>query len=302
MTDRPPAPAIFFLSDYGTADEYVGLVHAVLHREAPGVPVIDLSHQIPPFDVAAGAALLERSAPFVGAGVVLAVVDPGVGTSRRAVAVAVRSAGAGPAWLVGPDNGLLMPMAATYGGPAAVIDLAPGGRPDPAGGDGPGPTFDGRDLFAPAAAHLVRGGDPATLGPAVDPGSLVAGPAPPEHPVGGGGGPVPAGPGGPEVRTAVASVDRFGNVQLGVGAAAMEPLDDPAGGAARVTVVTRAGEHTVPVRRVRAFGELEPGQLGLLVDSTARLAVVLDRASAAAHLGVDVGAEVVIRGAGPDDG
>ena len=91
MTTGPPAPAIYFLSDYGTADEFVGVVHAVLHRHAPGLAVIDLSHQIAPFDVAAGAAMLARCAPYLGAGVVLGVVDPGVGTARRAVAIRMRA-------------------------------------------------------------------------------------------------------------------------------------------------------------------------------------------------------------------
>ena len=93
----PPAPAIFFLSDYGTADEFVGVVHAVLHRLAPPVPVIDLSHQVPPFDVTGGAAMLDRCAPYLGSGVVLAVVDPGVGTGRRALALRTAAAGAGAA-------------------------------------------------------------------------------------------------------------------------------------------------------------------------------------------------------------
>ncbi|MBV8463757.1 MAG: SAM-dependent chlorinase/fluorinase, partial [Acidimicrobiales bacterium] len=91
MTAGSPAasgtPAVYFASDYGTEDEFVGVVHAVLHRFAPGVPVIDLAHEIPAFDVAAGADLLLRCRPALGSGVVLAVVDPGVGSARRAVAL-----------------------------------------------------------------------------------------------------------------------------------------------------------------------------------------------------------------------
>ncbi len=144
MTAGPPPPAIFFLSDYGTADEFVGVVHAVLHRRAAGVTVIDLSHQVPPFDVAAGGSMLARSVPHLGPGVVLAVVDPGVGTGRRAVAVAVTAAARaaamapgsprppesshrlGPTWLVGPDNGLLVPAADALGGAVRVIELRAG--------------------------------------------------------------------------------------------------------------------------------------------------------------------------------
>ena len=178
-------PAVYFLSDYGTEDEFVGVVHAVLQRLAPGLAVIDLAHHLPPFDVGPAADMLVRCAPHLGTGVVLAVVDPGVGTERRAVAIRVRggtggdpppsspplsSAEAGqPSWLVGPDNGLLVPMAAALGGVdrLIVLDRPPDPRP------GSGPTFDGRDVFAPAAAHLARGGAPGSLGRDADPASLA---------------------------------------------------------------------------------------------------------------------------------
>ncbi|HEX3462068.1 MAG TPA: SAM-dependent chlorinase/fluorinase, partial [Acidimicrobiales bacterium] len=164
VTD-PWVPAIHFLSDYGTADEFAGVVRAVLHRQAPGTPIIDLTHHVPHFDVAAGAAALVRAAPYLGPGAVLAVVDPGVGTSRRGVAIRVGAPsgdpGGGkdtssgrPEWWVGPDNGLLVPAVESVGGAVAVHVLA----------SKPGSTFDGRDVFAPASAHLVGGGDPALLG------------------------------------------------------------------------------------------------------------------------------------------
>lgn len=299
----PPAPAIFFLSDYGTADEFVGVVHAVLHRLAPQVPVVDLSHQVAPFDVTGAAAMLDRCVPYLGSGVVLAVVDPGVGTDRRALALRTAAAGgaagaaegagpAGPAWLVGPDNGLLVPMAEAYGGVGSVVGIDRDGpvladHRRVAGGRGdPGPTFDGRDVFAPAAAHLVLGGDPGLLGPELDPASLVTvDPGPP-------------GPGrgrkastGPAVLTSVASVDRFGNVQLEANPAAWAEAGFPAGHGVVVTIASGP----VPARRVRAYGELGEGELGLLTDGTGHLALVLDRESAAAALHpVEVGAAVRI--------
>jgi S-adenosylmethionine hydrolase len=295
LSASPSAPAVFFLSDYGTADEFVGVVHAVLHDLAPLVPVIDLSHQVPPFDVAAGSALLQRSAPFLGAGVVLAVVDPGVGTSRRAVAIETTPAG-GPTWLVGPDNGLLVATAELLGGAEAAIALTPEGRAWPGSGrvtEGSGPTFDGRDVFAPAAAHLVRGGDPSVLGPAIDPGSLTPGPDPPTAAVDGGG----AGEGW-AVTTSVASVDRFGNLQLGIRPRLLEESGLFVG-PVEVTVSTGPGPGPgpgpVPARRVVAFGELAEGELGLVADASGRVALVLDRDSAAARLGVTgPGAEVRI--------
>src|SRR5262245_49758606 len=95
---------ISFLSDYGTVDEFVGVVKAVVRDLAPHVTVIDITHEIAPFDVRAGSLALARSIPYLPAGIVLAVVDPGVGTDRRAVAIEVAG---GEGVFVGPDNGLL---------------------------------------------------------------------------------------------------------------------------------------------------------------------------------------------------
>ena len=242
---RTADPVVFFLSDYGTADEFVGVVHAVLHHRAPGVPVIDLSHQIPAFDVAAGSAMLVRAGPHLGAGVVLAVVDPGVGTDRRAVAL--ESATGRPAWLVGPDNGLLVPLAAASGGVRTAMALDPARLGTSAR---PG-TFDGRDVFAPAAAHLVTGGAAREIGNPIDPATLV------EPPVGGTN--RTPGPGtGEEVVCQVTWIDRFGNAQLSVGPAALTEIGLAVGGTALVTVVEggvssgrRAGLRAV-CHRIRA--------------------------------------------------
>ncbi len=326
----PPAPAVFFLSDYGTADEFVGVVHAVLHRLAPNVPVIDLSHQIAPFDVAGGAAMLVRCAPHLGAGVVLAVVDPGVGTARRSVAVRTVDGGTGsggPSWLVGPDNGLLAPMATACGGVGSAFAIdrdAVGARPGRTavtGPAGPGPTFDGRDVFAPAAARLALGTDPGSLGTPIDPASLVAAPAGPHPLPGSGGEPEPPGPG---FLTSVASIDRFGNVQLEAGAGALAAVGIRPGGTFLVTVLTgmtgmtgtagmtgttgtsgpppgpAAGppagpQGPIPGRRVAAFAELGQDELGLLVDGSGHLALVLDRTPATARLDpIGVGSRVLI--------
>ena len=320
----PPDPAIFFLSDYGTADEFVGVVHAVLHSLAPQVRVIDLSHQLAPFDVAGGAAMLVRCAPHLGAGVVLAVVDPGVGTDRRSVAIRTgddRGGLGGPSWLVGPDNGLLMPMATVSGGVDSVFAIdrngavahhrrtgapEPGSREPGAPGPGarePGPTFDGRDVFAPAAAHLALGADPTLLGTRIDPASLVVAATDARAD---GEGPRPPGAG---FLTSVSSIDRFGNVQLEAGAGAVAGMGLPPGGVFGVTVVAGpSGRFTGTAvepsdvrdgpfagRRVDAFAELVAGELGLLVDATGHLALVLDRASAAARLDpIEVGSRVLI--------
>jgi len=278
-----PDPAVYFLSDYGTEDEFVGVVHAVLHRLAPSVPVIDLAHQVPPYDVAAGAALLVRSGPHLGPGVVLAVVDPGVGTDRRGVAVEV--APGGPTWLVGPDNGLLLPLAVSRGGVRSAVALDPGRL-----GAAPRPgTFDGRDVFAPAVAHLVRGGEATAIGTPVDPAGLTVGP----EVAGAAGRPRPPGSPGSELVTTVTWVDRFGNAQLDLEPEALFAIGLVPGGTARIT-----GERALTGRWVGAYGELARGELGLLQDANGRVALVLDRDSAALALRVG-GPGAVVRIVGP---
>jgi S-adenosylmethionine hydrolase len=152
---------ITFLSDYGPGDEYVGVVHGVIARIAPEVRVIDLGHGVPPQDVRTGARRLARALPFTPAGVHLAVVDPGVGGPRRAVALR-----AADRWLVGPDNGLLIEAAERFGGVSEAFDI--GGSPwrlEPVSN-----TFHGRDVFGPVAAHLALGEPPQAP---IDPAGLV---------------------------------------------------------------------------------------------------------------------------------
>ncbi len=295
-----PVPAVYFLSDYGTLDEFVGVVHAVIHRLAPGLSVIDLSHRVPAFDVAAGAAMLVRSGPYLGAGVVLAVVDPGVGTDRRGVALEVTPGG--PRWLVGPDNGLLLPLAASLGGVRSAVALGPGGE----AADRPAGTFDGRDVFAPAAAHLATGGDAHDIGDPIDLATLQ--PVPTGGPAGSTG--VEPDSDGSGLRTTVTWIDRFGNVQLSATPADLAAMGLTLGGTARVTVLGGpdgggGGETGAAIaRRVGAFGQLARGELGLLDDANGRVALVLDRASAARALdlpgtgvAVHIGAD---GGVGPD--
>lgn len=280
-------PAIYFLSDYGTSDEFAGVVRAVLHRDAPGLPVIDLTHQVPPFDVTAGAATLVRSAPYLGPGAVLAVVDPGVGTFRQGVAIRVagrvadrRSGGGagngdlGPEWWVGPDNGLLLPAVQGMGGPAAVYALETEA----------GSTFDGRDVFAPALAYLVGGGDPSSLGTQVDPESLVSAPDLPHDHFD-----------GAILVTSVTHIDAFGNIQLRARPAALDQLGVVADSMMALELVP-SRTVTLTARRVAAFGDLGRGEFGVLLDGDNHLALVLDRASAAARLRLHTtGTQVRIR-------
>lgn len=266
----------------------MGVVSSVLRRLAPHAVVVHLSHEVAPHDVRGGGLLLSRAAPWLAPGVVLAVVDPGVGTRRRAVAVEAAcpagAPGAGAIAFVGPDNGLLVPALDRLGGAGRAVRLegtyGPGRAADPVAGLQPGPTFDGRDVFAPAAAALCNGTDLGELGPSLDPGELVAGPSGPT-------GPTVAGPG--EVVTEVVWVDRFGNAQLGAGP------DDLAGAGPVVEVELAGATSRRHATRVRAFADLAPGEPGLVVDSTGLLALVLDRRPAAAELGLVEGDRVVLR-------
>ena len=291
---------VFFLSDYGLDDEFVGVVHAVLRSRAPGTRVIDLSHGVPPFDVVAGSAMLVRSIPYLGAGVVLAVVDPGVGGARRPVALQT-AANVGPNWFVGPDNGLLVAAAEACGGitsavqmTTAIGDVIEGAR-----------TFDGRDVFAPAVAALCTGADLTELGESIDPATLyrLATPEVVRR---------VTEDGGVFVRAPVTWVDRFGNVQL---AADAEPefAASTFGGHASAWVESTEGDRRlsllavatgraregtpgsggawlrpIEARLVSVFGDLGPGELGVLADANGRLAIVVREGSAATTLGVGV--------------
>ncbi|MEM8960540.1 MAG: SAM-dependent chlorinase/fluorinase [Acidobacteriota bacterium] len=152
---------ITLLTDFGIEDYYVGAVKGVLASRAPGTTLIDISHQVPPGEIDTATFLLQAAAPSFPAGTVhLAVVDPGVGTSRRCLAVAVDDA-----YFVAPDNGLLTPFV-THGEVVAVdrtdLDLA---TPR---GHRPSHTFHGRDRFAPIAAALATGTRLTELGPRID--------------------------------------------------------------------------------------------------------------------------------------
>lgn len=259
---RAHSGSVFLLTDYGQADEFAGVVRAVLARQAPGASLVDLTHDIAPFDIRAGALALARAVPHLGPGVVLAVVDPGVGTARRALAVEC-AAERGPRFFVGPDNGLLGFALDLVGGAAAAVSLSP------ASAEPGSATFDGRDVFAPAAASLWRGDRLDALGPRLPVEDLVA-LAPPL---------VSVHPG--SVEAEVLWVDRFGNVQLAAPGTAL-----PSGVEA---VVVHAAAEARPARAVVGFGALRPGEVGVMVDANDRIAVVCNQRPAATVLGVRAG-------------
>ncbi|MEY2434375.1 MAG: hypothetical protein QOC92_4100 [Acidimicrobiaceae bacterium] len=258
---------VTFLSDYGLADEFVGVVKSVIRSIAPDAAVIDLTHDLDPHDVRGGGLALARSAQYLVPGVVLAVVDPGVGTPRRAIAVEV---GDGESVLVGPDNGLLAPAVAMVGGAGRAVELTNSDYHLAA----PGPTFAGRDVFAPAVAHLCTGVDLEELGERVDPVTLMPSLMPITREENGG------------LVAEVLWVDRFGNAQLNV-----DP-DEVASWGDRIGL--RFADTLRTARRAGSYADLKTGEVGLVVDSYGLLAVSVDRGSAAAELGLRAGDPVTL--------
>ena len=259
---------ITFLSDYGTADEFVGVVKSVIRSIAPAVSVIDLTHDIRPYDVRGGSLTLGRAAQYLCPGVVLAVVDPGVGSERRAVAVEV---GGGQSYLVGPDNGLLASAVAMSGGASAAVELTNPEFQLPA----PGATFAGRDVFAPAAAHLCLGVPLDAFGPAINPLALLPGLMPIMREEEGG-----------LLIAEVLWVDHYGNCQLNV-----DP-DDVAHLGPRIQM--RWGEDVRTAERAATYEALAAGQIGLVLDSYGMLSVGMGKRPASAELAMPLGTEVTL--------
>jgi S-adenosyl-L-methionine hydrolase (adenosine-forming) len=261
---------ITFLSDFGLQDDFVGTCHGVIATIAPDARVIDVTHGIRPGHVLQGAVALANTAPYLPAGVHLGVVDPGVGSSRRALALRDKEG----RLYVGPDNGLLLPAADRFGGVAEAHELAnaeyslqPVSR-----------TFHGRDLFAPAAAHLAAGVALEELGPPLDPDELVRLELPrPEV-------------GHNRVRAVALVVDRFGNVALNLRRDDLDHAGLAPG--TRVELLSR-GERFYAVS-ARTFGDAPRGSLILYEDSYGNLALAVSRGSAAQLLRVEEGGEIVL--------
>lgn len=261
---------VTFTSDYGLEDEFVGVCRGVIKRFAPEVEIIDISHGIPPQDVLAGATVLAQAVGYMPAAVHLAVVDPGVGTKRRAVVIGTKD---GPP-LVGPDNGLLWLAAQALGGPVQAhsiereeLCLRPVSK-----------TFHGRDLFAPVVARLALGMPPEQVGPEVPVSELARLDVPPSR------------VDDDHIHGQVVQTDHFGNLQLniqrsdleGVGIILGDPLEMRVGGKS----------YTVAFRE--AFGDVPQGRLAVLEDSYRRITIVVNRGSAARQLEARRGDPVIL--------
>jgi S-adenosyl-L-methionine hydrolase (adenosine-forming) len=256
---------ITFLSDYGLTDHFVGVCHGVIARVCPSAHVIDLTHGVPRGDVRVGALILSGALPYLPIGVHLAVVDPGVGGDRRALALATSDGRR----FVGPDNGLLWPAAERAGGVVEAVDI---GRSsfalEPISA-----TFHGRDIFAPVAARLAAGVSLGEVGERCDPDGVVRLELP-----------RPSVEDGVLVAHAV-YMDRFGNVQLDADASAGRPGQSVA--------ISVRGE-SWPGVYGRTFADVPVGELVVYEDSDGRLAVAVNQGSAVERLGISIGDELRI--------
>ena len=256
-------PLLTLLTDFGTADYYVAAVKGTILRLAPGTALVDLSHEVPPGDVEAAAFLLAAAAPSFPEGTVhLAVVDPGVGSSRRILAVRTAAA-----LFVAPDNGLLTPVLA---GATAVHSVERGDLFL----SGPGQTFHGRDRFAPVAAWLLNGGSVAELGLGIADAVRLPAPSPRREPG--------------KISGRIVHVDRYGNLMTDIPASWLPP------GPCRAEVRgDRPGEQIASLR-VSHYAEIPAGEAALLTGSLGTVELSLNGADLARRWGVGRGAGVTI--------
>ena len=260
---------VTFLSDFGLQDDFVGTCHGVLKRIAPEVQVIDITHGIPPRSIVQGALVLANTIAYMPEGVHLAVVDPGVGSARRALALRDEDG----RMYVGPDNGLLLPAAERAGLRDAHEIVNPAYALEPVSR-----TFHGRDIFAPAAAHLARGVALAELGPPIDPSLLVRLELP-----------------SAEIRpTRIAAtvlyVDGFGNIQLNLTREHLEEVNVEPGTRVELEL---AGQRYYAVA-ARTFSDARPGDLILYEDSYRNVSVAMNGGNAADMLSARAGQDLRI--------
>jgi hypothetical protein len=266
-----PVRCVAFLSDYGYRDPFVGICHAVIKRRDASIPILDLTHGVAPQDIRGGAIALADSVPFLPRdAVVVAVVDPGVGGERRALAVQT----ADGLTLLGPDNGLLAAATALCGGAESVVELSDSPwRLQPTSD-----TFHGRDIFCAVAARLALGEDVTVAGQPLDPSVMVELELP--QPL----------IGDREITVEALDVDVFGNIRLAASRPDLEAAGIADGG--RVEIET-AGLRS-PARLARTFGDVTALEPLVFEDANGSLAIAINQGNAAAELGIKRGSSVRI--------
>ncbi len=262
---------VTLLTDYGRDDDFVGVCHGVIRGIAPEAEIVDITHGIPRYDVRRGALVLRNTLPFMPLGVHVAVVDPQVGTERRAVAL---RCGDGRL-LVGPDNGLLSLAWEAGGGVDLAVDVSRSPhRLEPVSA-----TFHGRDVFAPVAAHLAAGADLADAGAPISSDGLVTVDLPEAHTEDG------------VLVAHVLTVDRFGNAGLNVSHEELAGTDITLG--ATVEIESRGERYLAAY--AGTFADVGPGELIVYEDAYRSLAIAINRGDAGATLGLQADAEVRLR-------
>lgn len=262
---------VTLLTDYGRDDDFVGVCHGVIRQIHPGTEIVDITHGIDRYAVRQGALVLRNTLPYMPAGVHVAVVDPQVGTERRAIALRT---GDGRI-LVGPDNGLLSLAWERCDGVDLAVDITRSPhRLEPVSA-----TFHGRDIFAPVGAHLARGAELADAGDPLDPESLarVELPEPREED-------------GAVVAHALV-IDHFGNVGLNVDHERLAGTGITLGGRVEVDALGERYSATY----AQTFADVNPGELIVYQDAYRTLALAINRGDAAGTLGLSPDAEVRLR-------
>lgn len=261
---------ITFLSDYGLEDEFVGVCRGVVKRVAPDVEILDIAHGIPPQDVAAGATVLAQAVRYMPAAVHLAIVDPGVGTPRRAVVI---ETGAGSP-LVGPDNGVLWLAAEALGGATRAYSITN----ESLFLEAPSRTFHGRDIFAPVAARIALGMDLGEAGPECTVDGLIRIHMP------------PAKVDDDHIHARVVQIDHFGNLQLNFGRSELEGIGVILGDQTEI----RVGGRAFRAPYSQAFSEVKKGGLILLEDSHRHLTLAVNMGNARDALEARRGDPVIV--------
>ena len=254
---------VCFVSDFGLSDGWVGVCHAVIASACPQASVVDLSHQVPPFDIRKGAAVAATGVYQLPEAIHLVVVDPGVGGGRLDLCLVTR----GGTRLVGPDNGVLIPAVERAGGLEAAFAI------DPTRIDFKPPlaTFHARDVLAPTAAALACGVSPASLGREVDEDSLVPGPF------------GTCSMNGDTCIAEVVDIDHFGSIRLNVTPCELEALGSPRG------LRLGFGHVLIDVPVGATFASVPRGEPVAVVDSSGWLTLAVNEGSAAERYGVEPG-------------
>jgi hypothetical protein len=271
--DRTRTGFVSFTTDFGAA--YTSICVGVVYRIAPHATVLVVSDEVPKYAVLPGAMLLRQALPYLPVGIHVGIVDPGVGTPRRPVALVT---GRGDV-LIGPDNGLLPPTAERLGGVRAAYLLE---NPDHRLAE-VSATFHGRDIFAPAAGHLCGGVPVTALGPALDPGSLLQLDIPAPQ-VGDG-----------TLTLSVLYVDEFGSLILSGEDQHLREAFGSIRYGTRLALTWNGGLNRVPLRYQETFGAVPVGEPLLFLDSSGWLGVAVNQGSAADRFGIGAAATVTVQ-------